>query len=169
MGIIELGGGFTQPTCKPTSPSSRLATPTVTAVSVDGGQERAHRRCERPGRRGHARHRGRRGDRARRRKSPCISRPTPMQAFWTRSRPPIHDTTNKPSVISISWGGAESTWTEPGDDGDGRGVPGGGHAGRHDLRRLRRQRLERWRDRRRAITSIFRPRALMRSPAAARA
>ena len=23
----------------------------------------------------------------------------------------IHDTTNKPSVISISWGGAESTWT----------------------------------------------------------
>ena len=23
----------------------------------------------------------------------------------------IHDTTNKPSVISISWGGPESTWT----------------------------------------------------------
>ena len=23
----------------------------------------------------------------------------------------IHDTTNKPSVISISWGGAESSWT----------------------------------------------------------
>lgn len=24
----------------------------------------------------------------------------------------VHDTTNKPSVISISWGGAESTWTD---------------------------------------------------------
>jgi len=23
----------------------------------------------------------------------------------------IHDTTNKPSVISISWGGPESNWT----------------------------------------------------------
>ncbi len=28
----------------------------------------------------------------------------------------IHDTTNKPSVISISWGGPESNWTRTGDE-----------------------------------------------------
>ena len=62
----------------------------------------------------------------------------------------IHDTNNKPSVISISWGGAESTWTAqamtamddafqaaaslgmtyalpPGDDGSSDGVTGGDH------------------------------------------
>src|SRR4029077_16840430 len=61
----------------------------------------------------------------------------------------IHDTTHKPSVISISWGGAESTWTSQamtamddafqaaatlgitvcvasGDNGSSRGVSDGG-------------------------------------------
>jgi kumamolisin len=34
-----------------------------------------------------------------------------MRAFLDAVTTAIHDTTNKPSVISISWGGPESSWT----------------------------------------------------------
>src|SRR6201999_1491951 len=33
-------------------------------------------------------------------------------AFLDAITTAIHDTTNRPSVISISWGSAESTWTK---------------------------------------------------------
>ena len=48
----------------------------------------------------------------------------------------IHDTTNKPSVISISWGGPESILDRTGDDGIRPGVPGGRHDGDHGMRRV---------------------------------
>ncbi len=37
--------------------------------------------------------------------------PNTSQGFQDALTTAIHDTTNSPSVISISWGGAESTWT----------------------------------------------------------
>ena len=37
--------------------------------------------------------------------------PNTSQGFQDALTTAIHDATNKPSVISISWGGPESTWT----------------------------------------------------------
>jgi kumamolisin len=37
--------------------------------------------------------------------------PNTSQGFQDAFTTAIHDATNKPSVISVSWGGAESTWT----------------------------------------------------------
>ena len=37
--------------------------------------------------------------------------PNTSQGFLDAVTQAVHDTVNKPSVISISWGGAESTWT----------------------------------------------------------
>ena len=64
-----------------------------------------------------------------------------MPGFLDAITTAIHDTTNNPSVMSISWGGAGVDLDTAGDDRHGRGVPGGGGAGRHGLRRRRRQRL----------------------------
>ena len=38
--------------------------------------------------------------------------PNTDQGFTDAISTAVHDATNKPSVISISWGGAESTWTQ---------------------------------------------------------
>ena len=38
--------------------------------------------------------------------------PNTDQGFLDAVTTAIHDTTNKPSVISISWGGPESSWTQ---------------------------------------------------------
>ena len=46
----------------------------------------------------------------------------------------IHDTTNKPSVISISWGGPEIDLDRAGDDRIRPGVPGRRHDGDNSLR-----------------------------------
>ncbi|WP_217275273.1 S8 family serine peptidase [Hymenobacter sp. BRD128] len=37
--------------------------------------------------------------------------PNTSQGFLNAITAAVHDTTNKPSIISISWGGPESTWT----------------------------------------------------------
>jgi len=41
----------------------------------------------------------------------CISLQIPTKVFSMPSTTAIHDSVNKPSVISISWGSAESQWT----------------------------------------------------------
>jgi kumamolisin len=38
--------------------------------------------------------------------------PNTDQGFLDAATAAIHDTANRPSVVSISWGGSESTWTE---------------------------------------------------------
>ena len=76
--------------------------------------------------------------------------PNTDQGFIDAIATAVHDSTNKPNVISISWGGPESTWTEQavtaldqacqsaaalgvtitvasGDDGSTDGVTGGGN------------------------------------------
>ena len=109
IGIIELGGGFKQADLTAYFKSLGQSTPTVTAVSVDGGTN-----------------------------SPTTAdsadgevmldievaasvapganivvyfTPNTDQGFIDAITTAVHDTTNKPSVISISWGGPESTWT----------------------------------------------------------
>ena len=54
----------------------------------------------------------------------------------------IHDTTNQPSVISISWGSAESGWTQQSMTAFDSGIPSGGIDGHYGLRRIRRQRVK---------------------------
>ncbi|MGH9645648.1 MAG: S53 family peptidase, partial [Bryobacteraceae bacterium] len=112
IGIIELGGGYT---------GSDLASyfsglgispaPTVTAVSVDGGQNQPA------------------GDpnsadgevlldiEIAGAVAPGASivvyfAPNTDQGFLDAITTAVHDTTNKPSVISISWGSAEANWTQ---------------------------------------------------------
>ena len=109
IGIIELGGGFRQADLTAYFASLGLAGPKVTAVLVDGAKN-----------------------------SPTTSdsadgevmldieiaaavapganiavyfAPNTDQGFIDAITTAVHDTTNKPSVISISWGGPESTWT----------------------------------------------------------
>jgi kumamolisin len=76
--------------------------------------------------------------------------PNTDQGFLDAITTAVHDSTNSPSVLSISWGGAESTWTQQsvtaideacqaaatlgvtitvasGDDGSTDGVSGGGN------------------------------------------
>jgi kumamolisin len=109
VGLIELGGGYRADDLATYFASLGLATPTVTAVSVDGGTNTPGSSdgpdgevmldIEMVG---------------------CIANgaaiavyfaPNTDQGFIDAVTTAINDTTNKPSIVSISWGGAESTWT----------------------------------------------------------
>ena len=107
VGILELGGGYSASDLSTYFSGLGLATPTVTAVSVDGGTNA-------PGGSADAEVMldievvG------------CVANgahiavyfaPNTDQGFLDAVTQAIHDTTNKPSVLSISWGGPESTWT----------------------------------------------------------
>ena len=111
IAIIELGGGFKTADLKTYFSALGITAPTVTSVSVDGGKNHRPAARGRTGRRGDARHRGRRRKIAPKAKIVVYFTPNTDAGFldaitW------IHDTTNKPSVISISWGGPESSWTQ---------------------------------------------------------
>ena len=93
--------------------------------------------------------------------------PNTDQGFIDAVTTAAHDTSNRPSVISISWGGPKSSWTRAVDDGVRQCLPGRRGDGDHRLRRLGRQRLQRRRDRRRRITSTSRHPARTCWPAAA--
>ena len=109
--LIELGGGYRPADLSTYFGGLDVPAPTVTAVSVDHATNSPTGDARGPGRRSHARHRGGRVDRAAARGSPSISRPNTDAGFLDAITTAIHDTTNNPSVLSISWGGAESTWT----------------------------------------------------------
>jgi kumamolisin len=110
IGIIELGGGFRAADITAYFQSLRLAAPTVTAVSVDKGTNSPTTSSGADGEvmldievAGSA--------------APGANivvyfTPNTDQGFTDAISTAVHDTTNKPSVISISWGGAESTWTQ---------------------------------------------------------
>ncbi len=109
VGLVELGGGYRTADLDTYFGALDLSTPTVVAVSVDGGTN-----------------------------SPTTSSgpdaevmldmemtgavapgatiaayfaPNTDQGFLDAVTTAIHDATNRPSVVSISWGGPESTWT----------------------------------------------------------
>jgi kumamolisin len=112
IAIIELGGGYRSSDLNAYFRSLNLATPQVTAVSVDGG-----------------------------RNSPSLPwsadaevmldieiagavapgaaiavyfAPNSEQGFVDAIAAAVHDSVNKPSVISISWGAPEADWSEQG-------------------------------------------------------
>ena len=110
IGLIELGGGYKDQDLTTYFQQVGITKPQVVAVSVDGGQnspagdpnsadgevvldiEIA-------------------GSLAPGARIAVYFAPNTDQGFIDAINQAIHDTTNKPSVISISWGGPESTWT----------------------------------------------------------
>jgi kumamolisin len=109
IGIIELGGGYRQADLTAYFKSLGLASPGIAAVSIDGGKNQPSTASSAdgevmldievaasvaPGA-----------------KIAVYFAPNTDQGFLDAITTAVHDTTQKPSVISISWGGPESSWT----------------------------------------------------------
>jgi kumamolisin len=109
IGIIELGGGYRTSDLKTYFKSLGLAAPSVTTVSVDGGLNRPGvdpnsdgevmldievAAAVAPGA-----------------KIVVYFAPNTDQGFHDAISAAVHDAVHKPSVISISWGGPEDSWT----------------------------------------------------------
>src|SRR5580704_1658630 len=109
VGILELGGGYKAADLKNYFSSLGTAEPNVTSVSVDDGENTPTNPngadgevlldievvgAVAPGT-----------------TITVYFAPNTSQGFQDALTTAIHDATNKPSVISISWGSAESTWT----------------------------------------------------------
>jgi kumamolisin len=109
IGILELGGGYKPADLKNYFASLKIAEPTVVSVSVDKGKNAPTNAnsadgevlldievagAVAPGA-----------------KIVVYFAPNTGQGFQDALTTAIHDSANNPSVISISWGGAESTWT----------------------------------------------------------
>jgi kumamolisin len=107
--ILELGGGFSQTDLNTYFQSLGVTAPTVTAVSVDGGTNSPGTDPDSdgevmldievlgavaPGA-----------------KIVVYFAPNTDQGFIDALSTAVHDSTNKPSVVSISWGGPEDSWT----------------------------------------------------------
>ncbi len=109
IGILELGGGYTQSDLDTFFQNLGLPVPTVTAVPVDGGSNA-------PGDPN-----GADGEVlldievaasvASGAKVAVYFAPNTDQGFIDAISTAVHDTANKPSVLSISWGGPEASWT----------------------------------------------------------
>jgi len=109
VGILELGGGYRPADLKTYFSSLKVNEPSVISVLVDKGKNKPTNPnsadgevlldievvgAVAPGA-----------------KIVVYFAPNTSQGFQDALTTAIHDATNKPSVISISWGGAESTWT----------------------------------------------------------
>jgi kumamolisin len=110
IGIIELGGGFRTADIKNYFKGLKITAPTVKAVLVDGGKN-APTTSSGPD--------GEvmldievAGAVAPKAKIAVYFTPNTDQGFLDAITTAVHDTTNKPSVISISWGSAEVSWTQ---------------------------------------------------------
>jgi kumamolisin len=110
IGIVELGGGYRQADLTAYFKTLGLAAPGITAVSVDKGKNKPSTAS------------GADGEVmldievsasvAPGAKVAVYFTPNTDQGFLDAITTAVHDTTNKPSVISISWGGPESSWTQ---------------------------------------------------------
>jgi kumamolisin len=109
IGIIELGGGYRQKDLTTYFKTLGVPAPSITAVSVDNGKNAPSTAtgadgevmldvevaaAVAPGA-----------------KVVVYFASNTDQGFIDAITTAVHDTTNKPSVISISWGGPESSWT----------------------------------------------------------
>ncbi len=111
IGIIELGGGFKTADLKTYFSSLGLPAPTVSSVSVDGGANTPNGNADSAD-----------GEVvldievaaaiAPKAKIVVYFTGNTSQGFLDAITQAVHDTVNKPSVISISWGGPESNWTD---------------------------------------------------------
>jgi kumamolisin len=111
IGIIELGGGYRPADLQTYFAGLGVPLPKVSAVSVDHGKN--HPTGDPNGPDGEvmldievA------GAIAPAAQIAVYFAPNTDQGFLDAVTTAIHDTTNKPSVISISWGGPESSWTQ---------------------------------------------------------
>ena len=107
--ILELGGGFSQTDLDTYFQSLGVTAPTVSAVSVDGGTNS-------PGTDPNADGEVMLdievlGSVAPGAKIVVYFAPNTDQGFIDALSTAVHDSTNKPSVVSISWGGPEDSWT----------------------------------------------------------
>lgn len=110
IGIIELGGGYRSEAIQTYFSNLGLSAPTVTSVSVDGGINQPTGDANGPD-----------GEvdldiEVAASVAPGVHTvvyfaPNTDAGFLDAITTAIHDTTNQPSVLSISWGGAESSWT----------------------------------------------------------
>ncbi|HEY8310822.1 MAG TPA: S53 family peptidase, partial [Gemmatimonadaceae bacterium] len=110
IGLLELGGGFQQTDITDYFQGLGIAVPSVTAVSVDGGTNS-------PGDPNGADGEVMldievSGAVAPGSKIAVYFAPNTDQGFIDAVSSAVHDTKNKPSVLSISWGGPESSWTQ---------------------------------------------------------
>jgi len=109
IGILEFGGGYRAADLKNYFSSLGVAEPTVTSVSVDKAKSKPTNANSADGEvlldievv----------GSVAPGAKIVVYFAPNSSKGFQDAITTAIHDSVNKPSVISISWGGAESTWT----------------------------------------------------------
>src|SRR5262249_3894235 len=110
VALIELGGGFTQADTTAAFRAMGVSPPTVIAVSVDGGTNSPSpddgangevaldiQVC---------------GGAAPGARIAVYFAPNTDAGFIDAITAAVHDTTNRPSVISISWGSAEANWTQ---------------------------------------------------------
>src|SRR5579885_2799146 len=110
IGILELGGGYTQSDLDTYFQSVGLSTPTVTAVGVDGGSNS-------PGDPNGADGEVELDIQVAGSAAPAANiavyfAPNSDQGFIDAITTAVHDTANKPSTLSISWGGPESSWSQ---------------------------------------------------------
>jgi kumamolisin len=110
VGIIELGGGFRSADLQVYFKALGVGSPNVTAVSVDHGKNLPTGNANGPD--------GEVmldievvGAIAPKAQIVVYFAPNTDAGFLDAISTAVHDTTHKPSVISISWGGPESSWT----------------------------------------------------------
>jgi kumamolisin len=110
IAVIELGGGYVESDLATYFSSLGLAMPTVLSVSVDGASNAPTGSADGPD--------GEvmldievAGSIANGATIVAYFAPNTDQGFLDAITTAIHDTTNAPSVVSISWGGPESTYT----------------------------------------------------------
>ena len=109
IGIIELGGGFQLDDLSTYFGSLNIATPQVISVSVDGGTNSPTNPNSADGEVMLDIEVA--GSIAPAAKIVVYFSPNTDQGFLDAITTAVHDSTNQPSVISISWGSAESGWT----------------------------------------------------------
>ncbi len=109
IGIIELGGGFRTADITNFFKNLGIAAPAVKAISVDGGTNSPTTSDSADGEVMLDIEVA--GSIANEATIAVYFAPNTDQGFLDAITTAVHDTTNTPSVISISWGGAESTWT----------------------------------------------------------
>jgi kumamolisin len=110
IGILELGGGYTASDLQSYFSALGLNVPNVIDVSVDGGTNS-------PGDPNGADAEVEldiqvAGSVANAASIAVYFAPNTDQGFIDAITTAVHDTTNKPSVLSISWGGPESSWSQ---------------------------------------------------------
>jgi kumamolisin len=110
IGIIELGGGYHDSDTSTAFTAMGLAAPTVVSVSVDGAANSPGSDAD-----------GEvaldiqvAGAGAPQAKIAVYFAPNTLQGFADAITSAAHDTTNRPNVISISWGTAEANWAASG-------------------------------------------------------